>query len=177
MRVTVNACMTVLALSLCACGGGSKSSNPPTGPQPLKDTIQSLEDSGKIPKLDRSNDLLGPDANSNGVRDDIDAWIAALPITDAQKKAAHQEAAQHQATLTIDLKDKAALQASGDRGMASTKCIGDVFMPKYQDGYDLSTKIEAITFNTKERSMRYMDYNQARSGSSTTYPQGNTCLP
>lgn len=164
-------------LLLTACGGGSKSASQPASPQTLKETIQSLEASGKIPKLDRSNDLLGPDANSNGVRDDIDAWIEALPITDAQKKAARQEAAQHQAILTVDLKDKAALQASGDRGMASTKCIGDVFIPKYQDGYNLSTKLEAITFNTKERSMRYMDYNQARSGSSTTYPQGNTCLP
>ena len=61
--------------------------------------------------------------------------------------------------------------------MASTNCIGDVFMPSHQDGLDLSKKIQAITFNTKERSLRYMDYNQARSGSSTTLPQGNTCLP
>ncbi len=89
--------LTGLALSLSACGGGSKSSNPPTGPQPLKETIQALEDSGKIPKLDRSNDLLGPDANSNGVRDDIDAWIAAQPITEVQKKAAQQMAKVQQA--------------------------------------------------------------------------------
>ena len=42
--------------------------HPPT----LRDQIAALEQGGANPKLDRSADLAGPDANSNGVR-----WVAA----------------------------------------------------------------------------------------------------
>ncbi|VTU35917.1 hypothetical protein RA8CHR_05340 [Variovorax sp. RA8] len=41
----------------------------------------------------------------------------------------------------------------------------------------LSGKIEAMTANTRERAKRYMEYNAASSGSSTTLPNGNTCEP
>ena len=167
----------VIMLSLSACGGGSKSSNPPTGPQPLKETIQALEDSGKIPKLDRSNDLLGPDANSNGVRDDIDAWIAAQPITEVQKKAAQQMAKVQQAKLMADLNDKTALQALGERSAAGVVCLGDVFMPDRQKGRDLRSQLEAMMANTEVRAKQYINYNRAVSGSTGRLPEGNTCEP
>jgi hypothetical protein len=41
----------------------------------------------------------------------------------------------------------------------------------------LAGKIESMTANTKERAARYMQYNAARSGSSTTMPSGDTCEP
>ncbi len=152
---------------------------PPTPTTPteptLSDKIKTLEDSGVIPKLDRSSDIKGPDQNLNGVRDDIDAWIAALPITDKQKKAAVQKAIALQRTLLVEITDKIALQIIGDELMASTNCFSDVFMPNYQDSYKLSSKIEAMTANTKARAYRYIEYNRARSGSSTRLPSGDTC--
>ena len=149
---------------------------PPTTSEPtLIEKIKALEDSGAYPKLDRSADIKGPDVNNNGVRDDIDAWIAALPITDAQKKAATQDAQILQRTLLVDLADKVALQAVGDGMAASTKCLGDAFNPKREESYKLSSKIEAMTANTKERATRYMLYNRARSGSSTPSPKDNYC--
>src|SRR5690554_8006694 len=67
-----------LALALVACGDNdsdtSKSaSQPPETPPAV--TLQSLEDSGEIPKLDRSASLPGTDTDTNGIRDDIDEYI------------------------------------------------------------------------------------------------------
>ncbi|HRH05825.1 MAG TPA: hypothetical protein PK702_08375 [Burkholderiaceae bacterium] len=160
-----------------------KEKNPPLDPPPLpppptpslSQQIKTLEDSGAYPKLDRSTDLKGPDQNLNGVRDDVEAWINVQPITDIQKKAAMQQAEAMQKTLLVDLTDKAALQIVGDALMAGTFCLADMYMPNEEESYKLSEKIKAITFNTKERTMRYIAYNQSRSGSSTKAPKGNPC--
>jgi hypothetical protein len=173
---------TLLALS--ACMGQDKPAADATGlasvsatPATLLAQIQALEASGALPALDRSADIQGPDANNNGVRDDIEAWIAALPITETQKKAAMQEARAQQRMLIVDLTDRVALQSTADQMAASVVCRGDVFSPNFQDGSNLGAKIEAITANTRERARRYVNYNKARSGSSLTLPQGNTCEP
>ncbi|MBX3609436.1 MAG: hypothetical protein KF871_06020 [Hydrogenophaga sp.] len=171
--VTVAAC--VAALLLTACGGGRKSDT--TAPATLAEQIQQLEASGKLPKLDRSDDIRGLDTDNNGIRDDIDAWIAALPITDVQKRAAQQMARVQQAKLVANLTDKTSLQLLGDRSMAGVSCLVDVFKPNNQMGYDLIDQIEANTANTKNRAMQYLAYNRAVSGSSGTLPSGNTCEP
>jgi len=169
--------LSTILTSLTAC---PIEKNPPSPPPPpptptLAQQIKALEDSGAYPKLDRSTDLKGPDQNLNGVRDDVEAWINAQPITDVQKKAAMQDAEVFQRTLLVDLTDKAALQSVGDAMAAATVCTSEVFKSNSNAGYMLSNKIEAITFNTKERTMRYIAYNQARSGSTTKLPSGNTC--
>ena len=179
-RLVRLAMLSALVATLTAC---PKEKNPPVDPPPppppptpsLSQQIKALEDSGAYPKLDRSADLKGPDQNLNGVRDDIDAWISTLPITDVQKKAATQKAEVFQKTLFVDLTDKVALQVVGDGLMASTFCLADVYEPKMEEGFKLASKIEALTFNTKQRAMRYIQYNKARSGSVTSAPTGNTC--
>ena len=96
-RLVRLAMLSALVATLTAC---PKEKNPPVDPPPppppqtpsLSQQIKALEDSGAYPKLDRSADLKGPDQNLNGVRDDIDAWIATLPITEVQKKAATDDA-------------------------------------------------------------------------------------
>jgi hypothetical protein len=155
----ISAFLTTCGLvAFSACSNDSvQTSSPSSGGQPIEAVvvpslatqIATLEASGKLPKLDRSSDVRGPDANNNGIRDDIDAWIAAQPITDLQKKAAQQIAKVQQATTLVDLNDKAALQTLGDRTAAATK----------------------------ERAMQYIKYNRASSGSTTSLPSGNTCEP
>jgi crotonobetainyl-CoA:carnitine CoA-transferase CaiB-like acyl-CoA transferase len=184
----------LLAVALSACSGSDKSPTPATAGQAVPITtainptstvsapsvtaqIAALEASGKLPKLDRSSDIKGPDANNNGIRDDIDAWIAAQPITEVQKKAAQQMARVQQAKTLVDLSDKPALQALGDRTAAAIVCLRLSFMPNYQTGYDLGSQLESAMANTKERSMQYIKYNRARSGSTTSLPDGNTCEP
>lgn len=141
----------------------------------LPEQIKALEASGALPKLDRSVSIKGPDQDLNGVRDDIDAWIEALPITAEQKKAATQKAIGLQNTLLIDINDKTAMDASGDELSAGVQCLGNVFMPNYQESYKLGAKLEALTANTKERTQQYIKYNRAASGSTTASAKGNPC--
>ena len=147
----------------------------PLPTQSLAEQIKTLEDSGAYPKLDRSTDLKGPDQNLNGVRDDVDTWIAALPITDVQKRAATQKAKSTQNALLVDITDKVAVNAVGDESAAAISCLIDTFGDNHQEGSKLRAKLEAITVNTKERSYQYIKYNQAASGSVTRLPSGNTC--
>ncbi|MGI4777883.1 MAG: hypothetical protein ACRYGA_07135 [Janthinobacterium lividum] len=152
---------------------------PGPGPGPaltLLQQILNLERNGTIPKLDRSKDIAGPDANANGVRDDIESWINAQLVSERQRKSLMQDARATQRTLVVDLKDEAALQKTGEGFSASFKCGGDTFSD-YSVFSRLAGKIEAMTANTKERAARYMQYNAARSGSSTTRPSGDACEP
>ena len=181
---------------LSACGGGSGGGGttgapaaaspastpraPPAAPAPaaqsLQEQITAMESSGAYPKLDRSADIPGPDANGNGVRDDIEAWVNAQPVTNGQKKALMQDAMATQRTLLVALDDKKALQAAGEGFAASFQC-GMLQFPEYSDFSKYAGKIEAMTANTRQRAERYMKYNAARSGSSTTNPRGDTCEP
>jgi hypothetical protein len=183
MRTIQNTlCAALLVYTLAACSGTESTAQSPASPvspstPTMKEQIKALEDSGKLPKLDRSTSIAGPDTNNNGIRDDIDAWIAALPITDLQKKAAEQAARTTQKALMIDLTQKTGLDALGVLEARSVSCIRDVFMPDSQKGSDLGRQIEAITANTKERAKQYIAYNRAVSGSSGSLPTGNTCDP
>lgn len=155
----------------------SSSGASPTAPGSLTlaQQIEQLERKGGYPTLDRSSDIAGPDANRNGVRDDIEAWINTLNVTEPQRKALMQSARSLQQTLLVDLTDKAALQRTGEGLMASINCGGDRFTP-YAEFSQPSGKIEAMTANTRERATRYMQYNKARSGS-VTRSKRDTCEP
>jgi len=158
-------------------GAGSGSTPPsPTAGEPLRDELARLERLGVLPALDRGRDLRGPDVNDNGVRDDVEAYIDALPLTDAQRKAAMQTARVQQRSMLIDLTDRPTVVALGDASMAATKCMAIAFEGSATDwGGDLSLKIEAITANTPEQARRYIQYMRALSGTSTRYPRENTC--
>ena len=146
------------------------------GAPTLTQQIATLERSGAYPTLDRSSDIAGPDANANGVRDDIEAWINAQPVNDGQRKALMQDARATHQTLLVDLNDQAALQKADDGLAASSNCGLIQFSPCATFS-QLAGKIEGMTANTKERALRYMQYSAARSGISTTLPDGNTCEP
>jgi len=134
--------------------------------------------SGELAVLapDCSRDVAGPDANRNGVRDDIEGWIFDRQVTDSQRKALMQKARALQMTLLIDPRDKAALDHGSDQLMAAAKCGGDTFFPR-AEFYRFSGQIEAMTANTRERAARYRQFSTAASGSSMSFPEGDTCEP
>lgn len=179
-------CLSITALVLTACGGGKSSESPTTPPaeRGMKEQLAALEKAGELPALDRSTDIVGLDTDRNGIRDDIDAYIVALPVSDAMKKATRQVARVQQKALTIDLNDQITLLALSDASMASTACMSqtaEAGLPADQrnkasnDGYAITLKIEAITANTPERADRYMAYMRALHGTTTTYPEGKVC--
>ena len=153
-------------------------------PSSMKEQLTELGRTGELPALDRSTDIAGPDTDNNGIRDDIDAYIAALPVSDAVKKAARQRARVQQRSLLIDLNDRPALKALADASMASTTCMSDVSdigstpqerSQSRRDGAAITFKIEAITANTPERANRYLAYMRALHGTTTEAPFGNRC--
>lgn len=188
-RIAQFLCLCIAALALAACGGG-KPPEPPTTQQVqpaergMREQIEALEKAGELPALDRSTDIAGPDADRNGIRDDIHTFIEALPVTDSVKKAARQRARVQQRALLIDLNDRVTLLALSDASMASTACMSttildgvpaDLQYKTLRDGHAIALRIEAITANTPERADRYMAYMRALHGTTTTYPEGKVC--
>ena len=84
--------------------GSTGSSGSTTGSAALQ-LLQALQASGKLPTLGVSASLAGSDADGDGVRDDIDTFIAGLSDSAAQKRALTQMAAAVQAALTVNTAD------------------------------------------------------------------------
>lgn len=136
--------------------------------------IAELELSGEIPTLDRSSDIKGPDTDNNGIRDDIETYIESMPITVEQEKAVRQLARAMQSSLLVDIKDDAALTNQIVKASRSIQCLS-VRVDNILLNKNILTSIESKTANTKERTMKYIQFNNALSGSTITLQRGDTC--
>ena len=172
--IAVQAIGTALILALSGCGGGSGSSPAtPSTPTSLANAILQAEATGAVPKLNHDNTVLGPDVNGNGIRDDIDLYIAAQPDTPAQKAALSQMAVALQASMAIDTTNRNALLGVSTKILNGISCLftayGDLI------GGPKSDDIEKITVNTMTRLHAYEKYNTAISGSVLQFPPGSGC--
>ena len=163
----------ILALSGCGGGSGSLSATPST-PTSLANAILQAEATGAVPKLNHDNTVLGPDVNGNGIRDDIDLYIAAQPDTAAQKAALSQMAVALQASMAIDTTNASARLAVSTKMISATSCLHSL----YHNGTasQKSSDIEKVTVDTMIRLHAYEEFNQAMSGSVISYPVGNSCV-
>ncbi len=137
--------------------------------------IKKIENEGKIPKIDKTDTLLGQDLNNNNVRDDIEKYIESLPINSIQKDALISNAKLFQNILSIEISDERALGKISQDMADSLNCIITRF-DKFDGVYSIVTSLEKKTFNTEERSKKYVLYNKAQSGSVTQLPSGDTCI-
>ena len=84
---------TLCSVALSACGSEGEASSPETQkPLTQAQTLQKLEDEGKIPKLERTDSIAGIDKDRNGIRDDIDTYILKNYKNEVQRKAVLQYA-------------------------------------------------------------------------------------
>jgi hypothetical protein len=160
-----------------ACGGGGDSGAGSTPPPPvvvsMATTIASMQAAGTLPTLDVSATVVGTDADANGVRDDIDRFIAALPDSAAQKSALTQLAKALQSTLSADTTGNASTAAVSAALARGVTCIWSRY-----DRDHAPVKVQTlqeITVNTKLRYDAYRAYNVARNGSVVSLPKGVTC--
>ncbi|WP_028601592.1 hypothetical protein [Ottowia thiooxydans] len=163
------------ALTLLTLYSSTGCSDPDGAVREAASKIADLESSGQIHRLDQGTSIAGTDSNRNGVRDDIDAYIAAQPLSDEQKRALLQGGRALQLSLVTPLNDEAALDRIGALSAAAIHCIRSVFVESRPGVW--TTKIEAITANTRQRAQRYLEYNKAVSGSVIHMPDGDTCEP
>lgn len=176
MKICTNSLGLFVAVPvfLTACGGGG--SQPPitTPPKTFQTTILDLESSGKLPALDRSASMAGPDANDNGIRDDVDAFINNQGYNAAQLKSAQQTARAIGKILIVNTNNQDELRASDLNLQKSIKCVFSKFSDVNQSAAAIKN-IQKITANTKARVEAYIKYQIAMDGKVLASPQGDTC--
>ncbi|ARP38396.1 MULTISPECIES: chromosome partitioning protein ParA [Vibrio] len=124
------------------------------------------------PMLDRSDSLTGTDANNDGIRDDIEAFINALEVTEPVRKSLKQNARYSQENLYHDFSKKT--KANIDKAMAMGNKYNKVIACKkfvgipVRDRTNTGKTTRALTYNTKARTMAYLAYSHLLDGSVST---------
>lgn len=124
------------------------------------------------PKLDRSVDVAGPDYNNNHIRDDIEAFILALEVEEPIRKALLQDARFSQMSMEHEFNDSKKINEDiaynisleYDRVLACYK-YRDV---EIEDIVGISRFMESISYNTKLRTRKYLEYNHLLDGAIST---------
>lgn len=180
------------AAALSACGGGntaavqpfssSSAGVAPTSPvsaplQSISAIVTKLEDEGQLPKLDRTDTLLGVDANGDGVRDDIKAWINKQDLSSPQKGALTQLALALSATLTADVANKSDLGRVYQLEAAAINCIYDRKAQILKSGDRTIKVLESYTFNTKSRTLAAFKFTAALDGYVSSSSTETSCVP
>jgi hypothetical protein len=139
--------------------------------------LAALEASGAIPALERGSTLAGIDANGNGVRDDVEAYISAQYGEASQRAAAMQVARALQAALFVNVQDVAAAKEVSRKVTHAANCVFSRFPgpPGSKDPARVIKELEGVTANTKPRLLAYLAYNKALDGTSSALPEGDTC--
>lgn len=149
--------------------GGPPASQPPTGGVPSKITLESvpiiLDPSRVPPEPEQSaNDatVVGIDSNNNGIRDDVERWIAQTYPTSAKSRAvAAQGASVFQKTIRVGSKPEA-LQVEADMSRYTTCLLAVV-----NDGAQTLLRHRALKkefINTPERFAAFDAYDTHLSG-------------
>lgn len=136
--------------------------------------IEKLVEEGGLPDLDISDDLTGADANTNGVRDDIEAFIVSLPITQEQADKLMDYAGYLQQTIITDPETRQNKTAFADEMGQSLICALYAFESREQARSYLN-QLQSYTANTYDRAVRYNDYSQSLNGSTLSLPSPSNC--
>jgi hypothetical protein len=125
-----------------------------------------------LPQLNHDDTIAGPDTDNNGIRDDIDAYIATLPYTEVQKKAVQQDARALNGILIVDKADQAAVIVANEK---LTRSIGCLHFQLDSDGASkMFADNQKMIVNTKIRFIEYEKFNSALSGMSWTLLERET---
>ena len=138
--------------------------------------IAKMQDSGRLPELERTDTAEGIDADKNGIRDDIDAYIKKTYASEEQQKAVNQYAKSLQASLLVDKDNKIAVKAVTNSKARAISCISmKVPDGKSPNGDRVVREILSITTNTKQRLLEYVALDKALDGTVISLPSGDVC--
>lgn len=127
-------------------------------------------------QFNHDNTISGPDLNNNGIRDDIDAHIAAQAHTPAQRQSIQQAAKALANILRANPADQNDLRVTDLALQRSINCVYFQFGSSDPRVPSTATKnIEKITVNTKARVEVYVKYQIAMNGKVLASPQGDSC--
>jgi len=158
---------------------GQEPDNPvkPPEQQPISSISEAMDRLvalGAIPKLNRDDDVAGPDVDGNGVRDDLDAYVASLPDSEPQKKAMLQVFSSIQYLITLDTSDEAAIKEGLRLIPASIKCLYKQYGKT--TAHNRFKEIETYIINTESRAEAYSSVGVAANGRTMSSPEGDSCV-
>ncbi len=165
-KITV---LILLSLALVGCNDSDDELSP-------KDKIAGLEVTGELPTLDRSDDVVGPDTNNNGIRDDIEKYIEITYQEPKQRTAAMQAAKAIQMGMVVDITDKDAIRrahvAIGEAINCTFIHFTDFGGATRNNPSIMFDEIEAMTKNTKKRLLTSLAVDKASDGMVISLPDG-----
>ncbi|WP_338414086.1 hypothetical protein [uncultured Sphaerotilus sp.] len=159
---------------LTGCGGGGGGAAAPVA-EPTATVMTKLQTSGALLSLDRSTALAGTDANGDGVRDDVTAWIGTQGYAGNLPKAAAQLAKAYQSVLTVPLTDDAAVRAARLASSDAVECIMQK-APSIEAGYKAVADLRRVTVNTDARVKAYLSYVELVNDTVARAPEGDGCV-
>lgn len=123
------------------------------------------------------NEIRGADSNSNGIRDDIDAYIAKQPYSAAQLAAVIRHARWIQSAVILSSGNREDARVIAVQDGKAIDCIYEQFQsPEAPDSAAAVVgTIESLTVNTPARKKSYQKFNELVSGMAFQLQQGNTC--
>jgi hypothetical protein len=154
--------MLVAALAglLSACGGGSGSSAS-AKPDSLAESVTRLEVQGQLPRQVSGDSVAGVDSDGNGVRDDLDAFLAAQSYGAQQTQAATQLAAPLRSALMLGPSDMAEARAVSFAMSRAVACVYHRFTANSgdQSPQEVVALVERASINTRARFEAYVAFN------------------
>ncbi|CCN38552.1 conserved exported hypothetical protein [Vibrio nigripulchritudo SO65] len=191
MYTRLNFTLLFTLVAVIGCDSSTKAANQNNSTKPVIETINktpelaaelkaqpTLNDQMMVlyekfePILDRTESLTGTDINQNGIRDDLDQFINALEVSEPIRKLIRQDARFHQENLNYDFSEPT------EKNIAKAWKIADEQLKvlacyEYQninvdEMIDVSRTITAFTYNTKARTIAYLQYNHLQDGSVST---------
>ncbi|HEY5514548.1 MAG TPA: hypothetical protein VIK40_12975 [Geomonas sp.] len=162
-----------LVIFLTSCSGGNNNNSTTHPPTTVADALKASDQSGAYPALNHDSTIAGPDLDNNGVRDDVDAYINALPDNSSQKSALRQTHSAISNAMLADTTNQNALVAATRKIANATACIH----AKYDSttASNKNSEMEKITVNTKGRFRAYEKFSAAISGTTFVLPEGDGC--
>ena len=121
--------------------------------------------------------LEGSDQDNNGIRDDVDAYIAQHYPEPAQRKAAEQFARAMQLAITKGTISRDAARLVRRKSSEAISCLYEQFDSNKGDKQPaaVGTELRKITVNTRERREAYRTFSKNLDGTSWSSPDSGTC--
>jgi hypothetical protein len=124
--------------------------------------------------------LAGIDSDNDGVRDDVQRWIAMTYPNSAKTRAALTQMAKAKQMILMNAADAVNARTYALEAGRASGCISyvrkQVLGTIVTDAYDIKREIEAIYLNTYLRTMAYLQYDSHLGGMSFTLPPNNSSV-
>jgi len=171
----MGALLTFGLLAGCGGGGGGSSTGDTGSATSAKTTTEVMASvSASTLQLDRSSAVAGTDANGDGVRDDVAAWIGAQNYATTMNAAALQLAGAYQVALTVDLANADALRAARQGASDAVECVMQR-ADSLDAGYKAVADLRRVSANTDARVAAYLAYAAAVTDTVVRSPEGTGC--